>query len=162
MLSHSSHIWLFVTLWTVSPPGSSVHEVSPGKNTGVGCHALLQGIFPTHWSKHISYVSWVGKQVSLPLMPTRKLPIEYNPWLRHTNLVIMSSFFVCDLTSEVWSITVSFSWCNTLLIIESDLWVSEALFYYFLYFQVYLKVIDIKRWELFNVSLFKDLFLQKT
>ena len=21
---------------------------SPGKNTGVGCHALLQGIFPTH------------------------------------------------------------------------------------------------------------------
>ena len=30
-----------------SPPGSSVHADSPGKNTGVGCHALLQGIFPT-------------------------------------------------------------------------------------------------------------------
>ena len=29
-----------------SPPGSSVHEHSPGKNTGVDCHALLQGIFP--------------------------------------------------------------------------------------------------------------------
>ena len=28
-----------------SPPGSSVHLDSPGKNTGVGCHALLQGIF---------------------------------------------------------------------------------------------------------------------
>ena len=28
-----------------SPPGSSVHGDSPGKNTGVGCHALLQGIF---------------------------------------------------------------------------------------------------------------------
>ena len=26
-------------------PGSSVHGDSPGKNTGVGCHALLQGIF---------------------------------------------------------------------------------------------------------------------
>ena len=26
--------------------GSSVHGDSPGKNTGVGCHALLQGIFP--------------------------------------------------------------------------------------------------------------------
>ena len=26
---------------------SSVHGDSPGKNTGVGCHALLQGIFPT-------------------------------------------------------------------------------------------------------------------
>ena len=30
-----------------SPPGSSVHGDSPGKNTGVDCHALLQRIFPT-------------------------------------------------------------------------------------------------------------------
>ena len=30
-----------------SLPGSSVHGDSPGKNTGVGCHALLQGIFST-------------------------------------------------------------------------------------------------------------------
>ena len=30
-----------------SLPGFSVHGDSPGKNTGVGCHALLQGIFPT-------------------------------------------------------------------------------------------------------------------
>ena len=29
-----------------SPPGSSVHGDSPGKNTGVGCHALFQEIFP--------------------------------------------------------------------------------------------------------------------
>ena len=26
-------------------PGSSVYGDSPGKNTGVGCHVLLQGIF---------------------------------------------------------------------------------------------------------------------
>ena len=30
-----------------SPPGSSVHGDSPGRNTGVGCCAVLQGIFPT-------------------------------------------------------------------------------------------------------------------
>ena len=30
-----------------NPPGSSVHGDSPGKNIGVGCHALLQGIFLT-------------------------------------------------------------------------------------------------------------------
>ena len=30
-----------------SLPGSSVHGDSPGKNIGVGFHALLQGIFPT-------------------------------------------------------------------------------------------------------------------
>ena len=29
------------------PPGTSVHADSPGKSTGAGCHALLQGIFPT-------------------------------------------------------------------------------------------------------------------
>ena len=28
-----------------SPPGSSLHGDSPAKNTGVGCHALLQSIF---------------------------------------------------------------------------------------------------------------------
>ena len=32
---------------TMDPPASSVHGDSPGKNTGVDCHALLQGIFPT-------------------------------------------------------------------------------------------------------------------
>ena len=37
-------------LMDCSPPGSSVHEDSPGKNTGVGCHALLQGIFLTQRS----------------------------------------------------------------------------------------------------------------
>ena len=30
-----------------SLPGSSFCGDFPGKNTGVGCHALLQGIFPT-------------------------------------------------------------------------------------------------------------------
>ena len=30
-----------------SLPDSSDHGDSPGKNIGVGCHALLQGIFPT-------------------------------------------------------------------------------------------------------------------
>ena len=35
---------------------------SPGKNTGVGCHSLLQRIFPIQGS-NASYVSWVGRQV---------------------------------------------------------------------------------------------------
>ena len=39
-----------LTLWDpmdCSLPGSSVHGDSPGKNIGVGCHALLQGNFST-------------------------------------------------------------------------------------------------------------------
>ena len=34
-------------LMDCSPPSYSVHGDSAGKNTGVGCHDLLQGIFPT-------------------------------------------------------------------------------------------------------------------
>ena len=37
-----------VTPWPVH--GSSVHEDSPDKNTGVGCHTLLQRIFQTQGS----------------------------------------------------------------------------------------------------------------
>ena len=33
-----------------SPPGSSVHGDSPGKITGVSCHAFLQGVFPIQGS----------------------------------------------------------------------------------------------------------------
>ena len=33
-----------------SLPGPSIHGDSPGKNTGVGYHALVQGIFPTQGS----------------------------------------------------------------------------------------------------------------
>ena len=33
-----------------SLPGSSVHGIFPGKSTGVVCHFLLQGIFPTQGS----------------------------------------------------------------------------------------------------------------
>ena len=51
MLSHFSHVRLYVTLWTVAHQGhhSQVHGDSPGKHTGVDCHALLQ-IFLTQGS----------------------------------------------------------------------------------------------------------------
>ena len=43
-----------------SPPGSFVHGDSLGKNTGVGCHALLQGIFPTQGSNHgLLHCRWI-------------------------------------------------------------------------------------------------------
>ena len=36
---------------------------SPGKSTGAGCHALLQGIFPTQGSNPCLLVSCIGRQV---------------------------------------------------------------------------------------------------
>ena len=52
-----SHVWLFGTPWTVSLlcPWNF-----PGKNTGVGCHFLFQGIFLTQASKTglLSLLQW--------------------------------------------------------------------------------------------------------
>ena len=45
-----SHVWLICYPTDHSPPGPSVHGDSPGKNTRVGCHSLLQGLFPTQRS----------------------------------------------------------------------------------------------------------------
>ena len=43
-----------------SLPGSSVHGDSPGKNTGVGCCALLQGIFPTQGlNPGLAHCRWI-------------------------------------------------------------------------------------------------------
>ena len=55
-----------------SPPGSSVHGDFPGKNTAVGCHALLQGIFPTQGSnlRLLCLLHWQAG--SLPLAPPGK------------------------------------------------------------------------------------------
>ena len=42
-----------LTLWNpmdCSPPDSSVYGILQARNTGVGCHALLQAIFPTQGS----------------------------------------------------------------------------------------------------------------
>ena len=51
-----------------SPPGFFVWD-SPGKNTGVGCRALLQGIFLTQGSNLclLSLLCWQAG--SLPLVP---------------------------------------------------------------------------------------------
>ena len=42
-----SHIRLFRDPTDCSLPGSFVHGLFPGKNTGMGYHFLLQGIFLT-------------------------------------------------------------------------------------------------------------------
>ena len=55
-----------------SLPDSSVHGASLGKNTGVGCHALLQGIFPTQGSNpDLLHCRWI-----LYCLSPREAPIH--------------------------------------------------------------------------------------
>ena len=48
-----------------NPPGFSVHGESPGKNIGMGFHALLQGIFPTQGSNSgLPHCRWILNHLS--------------------------------------------------------------------------------------------------
>ena len=71
MLSRFSCIQLFATLWTVTARFLFPWD-SSGKNTGVGSHVLLQGIFLTQGSNpHLLHLlHWQAG--SLPLAPTGK------------------------------------------------------------------------------------------
>ena len=71
-LKHAKSLQLCLNLCNsldCSLAGSSVHGDSPGKNTGVGCHALLQGIFPTQGTNTHLLPRQAG---SLPLVPPEK------------------------------------------------------------------------------------------
>ena len=76
MLSCFSSVQLCnpMTLLTYrSLPGFFVHGDSPGKNTGVGCHTLLQGIFLIQGSNLHLFCLLHWQVGSLPLAPQKCL-----------------------------------------------------------------------------------------
>ena len=80
-----------------SLPGSSVYGDFPGKNTGVGCHTLLQGIFLTQVSNthFLCLLHWqVDSFPQVPVLPG--MPIYKGiPWL--LNICFMPLCFMKDL-----------------------------------------------------------------
>ena len=91
-----------------SLPGSSVHGDSPGKNIGVDCHALLQGILPSQRSNpgllhcrcilyHLSHQGspWILQWVAYPFS-------RETSWPRHRSGVscITGRFFTSWATRE--------------------------------------------------------------
>ena len=69
-----------------SPPGSSVHGDSPGKNIGVSCRAPLQGIFPTQGSnpcllhcRQIPYHQATSKAHFVTWSIHKREPLELRP-----------------------------------------------------------------------------------
>ena len=71
-----------------SPPGSSVIGDSPGKNTGEGCQAFLQGIFLTQGSNPgLPHCRWILYHLCHQGIPwTRNFHIELK-WSRNTFLL---------------------------------------------------------------------------
>ena len=74
-----THVQLFPTPWTCSPPGSSLHGDSPGRNAGVGCYAPPQGDLPKPVIKPRSPTLQVGSLPSeLPGKPQDCLLMLYS------------------------------------------------------------------------------------
>ena len=75
---------LWPNLMDCSPPGSSVPGDSPGKNTGVGCHAILQRIVPTRGSNpDLLNCRWI----------LYCLNHKGNPWILEWELILSAGEF---------------------------------------------------------------------
>ena len=94
---------------------------SPGKSTGVGCHALLQGIYPTQGSNwhllgflHWQMESWplchLGSQVSQAM----RIQFCYY-WISH---IIHLQSFACPL---LWGVT-GFSRYMLITLVMKSVW----------------------------------------
>ena len=91
VLSCFSHVQLFVTLWTVT------HQPSLGKNTGVGCHALLRESYLTQGS-NLCLLYLLHWQVgSLPQLPPGKPRNNSSP------ASFLSSSFLFSSTTVFYS-----------------------------------------------------------
>ena len=87
----------------LSPPASSVHGIFPGKNTGMGCHFLLQGIFPTQESNPCLLCLLHWQVDSLPLVPPGK-PISYDITINDWSFIQYVTTLVVENLHSVWYI----------------------------------------------------------
>ena len=103
-----SHVWLFATLWTVCPWDSS------GKNTGVGCHALLHEIFLTqglnpcllhflHWQagyRQVPKNDWAGAYVKPAFLSYGLKVKKKSVILLHFSVLFILSSLVLRASSD--------------------------------------------------------------
>ena len=92
-----SHVQLFVTPWTVAHQTPCPWDF-PGKNTGVSCHFLLQGIFPTQGSnpRLLHLLHWQAD--SLPLAPPGKTTLTVIKYFKGTSLNTTFSTSYCSIS----------------------------------------------------------------
>ena len=106
-----SHVRLFVTPWTVAhqPPPSMEFL---GKSTGVGCHFLLQGIFPTqglnqglrHCRQTLYHLSHQGIPSGIPALKADSLPAKPQGTPKNTGVGSLSLLQTIFQTQEL-------NWC---------------------------------------------------
>ena len=98
MLSHFSRVWLLVTLWTIVPRLLCPWD-SPGKNTGVGCHASSRGSsWPRGWT-------WVPIQ-NKKLKRKKRVTFDGQRWPQPHTLTILwtGTFEVSAVSWHIWKL----------------------------------------------------------
>ena len=93
-----------------SPPGSSVHEIFPGKDTGVGCHFLLQGIFPTQGSNPVLQAD------SLPTELQGKPYDRPRPCIKNKDITLLTKVYI--IKAVVFPVVMY--WCESWTIKKAE------------------------------------------
>ena len=89
---------------------------SPGKNTGVDCHALLHGIFPTQGSNPCLLCLLHWQADSLPLEPPEKCKNNYTG-SKYTSCVFGQNFYDINFTQSPLGALVIFHHCDEFVLI---------------------------------------------
>ena len=126
---------VFSRVWLCNPmdcrlPGSSIHGDSPGKNTGVGCHDLLQG---TSSPRDQTQVSWIADRF-FTVWATREVQEYWGLSHLHTifvlywaHLCMKCSLRIFNFLKEISSLSHSiFSLCFFVLIAEEGFLISPG------------------------------------
>ena len=96
-----------------SPPDSSVHGILKGKITGVGCHSLLQGIFPTQGSNpgllYCRLIVYSLSHQGSPANSIRTLKVTHIKKKEEeiNNSVLFFFFFKEEIESSIKAVNVS-------------------------------------------------------
>ena len=99
MLSCFSHVQLFATPWTVVRQAPLSRGDSPGKNTGVGGHFLLQGIFQIQRLNPLLFSLAFKAMVEMFLTPVPHQPITFLTTPRGTCSVPRD---LDDFSASIW------------------------------------------------------------
>ena len=103
-----------------SLPGSSVHKDSPGKNTGVGCHSLLQKLTEHLSSKIISSVIqriYYSKQINCSVNEMQVFPLFHFLQQRIIAWIFLlkKCIHLKDLTFLIYVVLIPSSFSHSIL-----------------------------------------------
>ena len=108
MFSHFSHVWLFCNPMECDGIRLLCPWDSPGKNIGVGCHFLLQGVFLTQKSSlyllcllHCRRILYPLSHMETPVIGVRKIKTQLiaKQFNSHLGRILMSG---CPLHQCMW------------------------------------------------------------